>query len=207
VYEYAFFWDTTYLYFYHGIRGTNQSVIRWPLNGRLRKNRWNHVAWQRDSAGAWYAFIDGVEITQYSYSPLQTGQSFGALTTGRLTNSVDLGVNSLRHRLHGFDGYFSGTTKYCFYEDAKLNVGVAEYTGDFTIPPKPAKPFFNYDAVLTRLATETLSTSDPAAALSRLAVETLSTSDVSAALSRLVVEVLSSVTERKRRPVTFLILD
>lgn len=63
------------------------------------------------------------------------------------------------------------------------------------------------DAVVKRLATEALSTSDPAAALSRLAVEALSTSDIPAYLTRLAVEVLSpNIDAQRRRPKFFTFL-
>lgn len=60
-------------------------------------------------------------------------------------------------------------------------------------------------AIVKRLATETLSLSDPTASLSRLATEALSTSDIPIYLERLAIEVLSPNTF-KRRPKFFTFL-
>ena len=203
-YEYAFFWDTNYLYFYHGIRGTNQSQIRWPIPDKLLNERWYFLTWQRDSSGQWSAYVNGVELPQYQYAPLAGTLNFGALTTGRLTNAVDLGTNTLRHRIHGFDAHSFGGTEHTLYEDIELVVGESLYTGTFTPPATPAEPFFPI-ARLVRLNAEALSVGDPTAALSRLVVESLSTSDVPASLGRITVEVLSSNASKKSRPTVFLI--
>jgi hypothetical protein len=132
--EYAFTVRPGWLEFYHGTRGTNQSVTKFYYPSAVGANTWNHIAVQRDSGGVISVYINGNITTQYQYSPLQGGIAYGALTTGQFTNNVNL--------THGSNtkAYIGNGTGGVYFDDIRITVGVSRYSGSTRTAPSAAFP-------------------------------------------------------------------
>lgn len=167
-----------------------------------------------NAASRWLMWVSGNKRLYLGRYPVGTDAVFSSPLSENVWHHIVITRNGNNFYLYVngvLDGSGTDTAAWDFSSNGTLigrNIwdGANGYFTGLLDSLKIYKAETAYRAYLTRLATETLSTSDPAAALSRLAVEALSTSDVSAALSRLAVEVLSSNKLRKR-PITFLILD
>ena len=94
-YEWAVYLRNDGIVFYHGTRGSNQSLLKFLFPGGLTSssylNLWTAVSVARDGSGQWGCWINGTRCPQYQYSALQSGVSYGSTVTGIHTNAVDLG--------------------------------------------------------------------------------------------------------------------
>ncbi len=82
----------TYLVLYYGTRGVNIAEIRFM--GSFSAGNDYEVEIGRDFSGDMYAKINGTPTTDYQYSPLASGLSFGSVTTGVLNNTYDFSHSS-----------------------------------------------------------------------------------------------------------------
>lgn len=113
-FEWGFFLDgATSGLFYWGVRGTNQGALRlfWPT--ALSTAVLAHLTMQRNEAGEWHCWADGVPGTDYQVAPLATSQVFGSVITGTYTNAMNLPANGREPTVGGnFFSDFDGHIRY-----------------------------------------------------------------------------------------------
>ena len=117
--------------FYHGIRGTNQSVLRLFFPSAISPGTKYHVALVREASGDWHCYLDGVQGTDYQFAPLAVSLTFGSVTTGVFNDSIDLGDTSNPIEVGGNSlgvWQFSGDMKYLRFATSAI------YTSNFTPP-------------------------------------------------------------------------
>lgn len=135
-YECAIKVDHDYLMFYHGIRGLNQSVLRFILPTALAANTWQHIEIGRTASGDWHGFINGSRCTNYQFAPLGGSLSFGSVTTGTFNYTQDMGTPANPVTLGAFGGYES-INPFIGHMDEMRFIQDDPHTASFTAPTSP----------------------------------------------------------------------
>ena len=95
-YEWGLFVQRDYITFYHGVRGSTQSQIRFYYPGGADLSSAGGVQHDfslgRDASGNWGAWLDGGRCPDYQFADLGGGLSFGPKTTGTFNLSRDFGA-------------------------------------------------------------------------------------------------------------------
>lgn len=205
-YEHAFYLTGSGVNFYYGQRGANQANVLWPFP--FVEDKWYHIAWQRNQQGLWSVYVNGIKLNDVRYSDIHGGGYLldkSGLANGGYLNPVDLQGTEMDQTIHGYS-ISSSNYSDVFLESLKLSIGLVEYTENFT-PPDAPLPFPSASTVKATAANlELINYGVPSAGLYDSRLEVVSTTDYSAATCyRLIVEVLSSISQRRRRPIVFVV--
>jgi hypothetical protein len=203
-YEQYFYLQPDGLYFYYGIRGTNQANVKWLFN--FYPEKWYHIVWQRNPIGVWSVFVNGTELLGGNYSDLHGGgQSFANVFIGRYVNAVDFLGTTFNHVIHGAEAW-SPAQDNVLLENFKLVIGATEYSGNFSPPDAPVVPISLSSARTMSADTEVISSVLSAAQMHAPTVEIISTDGSTGITStQIVFEVLSSSSQTRRRPIVFVV--